>query len=54
MTAIFHALSIQYLVDIIMHALHQHGVRHLNIDQSGAHRAWVETRHWLITIRWKG
>lgn len=54
MTAIFHALTIQHIVAIIMHALHLHGVRHLNADGGGAHRAWIETRHWLITIRWKG
>lgn len=54
MTAIAHILGIQVLVDLIVHALHLHGVRHLNVDGGGAHHAWIETRHWLIAIRWKG
>jgi hypothetical protein len=53
-TAISHVLSITTIIDILMHALHLHGVRHLNVDAAGAHRAWIETHHWMIVIRWKG
>jgi len=51
---IAHALSLQEIVNMIVGALHHHGTTNMNVDQAGQHRAWVETRHWLITIRWKG
>ena len=49
-----HVISLTQIIDLIVHALHLHGVRHLNVDSSGRHLAYVETHHWLITIRWKG
>lgn len=53
LAAIAHVLTIESLLNAILHALHIRGVSHVNVDAHGAHRGWVETRHWLITIRWK-
>lgn len=54
MTAIFHALSVVQIVDWIVHMLHAHGTTNLNADVASSHHGIVETRHWIIHIRWKG
>jgi hypothetical protein len=52
MAAIFHALTLDQIVLTIVHALQHAGVSHLNADRgSGGHRAWIETAHWIITVR---
>ena len=55
MSLLAHILTLSAIIDAITHALHiRLGVKHLNVDASGGHRAWIETRHWMIAIRWKG
>lgn len=47
-----HFLSLEAIVKAIVHALHLRGVTNLNSDFGrGGHRAWIETAHWIITVR---
>lgn len=52
MIAIMHATALYDIVAWIVHALHLHGVTNVQADVDDVrHRAWIETRHWIITIR---
>lgn len=50
-TLIPHMTTLFELVHWLQHALYQHGVSNVNVDvDSTHHRAWLETRHWIVTI----
>jgi hypothetical protein len=54
-TWIAHATALLDLVNWIAKALHLHGVTNVQIDvDSVRQRAWIELRHWIITIRPRG
>lgn len=55
MTWIMHMTGLLDLVSWITHALHLHGITNVQVDADTVrHRAWIETRHWIITIRPRG
>lgn len=52
MTWLSHVTTLVDLVQWFVKALHMHGVVNVNVDvDSVRDRAWIETRHWIITIR---
>lgn len=47
-------MTLQLLMHVISIALNEAGAHHLWFGGVSDHLGWIQTKHWTITLRWRG